>query len=67
MCKNQNTVVSVIIPTFNVEKYIEQCLRSLQEQTFREFEIICIDDGSSDRTVEIIKKIQTEDDRVRLI
>ncbi len=67
MCKNQNTVVSVIIPTFNVEKYIEQCLRSLQEQTFREFEIICIDDGSSDRTVEIIKKIQTEDDRIRLI
>ena len=45
MCKDQNTVVSVIIPTFNVEKYVEQCLRSLLEQTFREFEVICVDDG----------------------
>jgi len=54
MCKDQNTVVSVIIPTFNVEKYVEQCLRSLLEQTFREFEVICVDDGSSDGTIEIM-------------
>ena len=64
MCKDQNTVVSVIIPTFNVEKYVEQCLRSLLEQTFREFEVICVDDGSSDGTIEIIKRIQAEDDRI---
>ena len=67
MCKDQNTVVSVIIPTFNVEKYVEQCLRSLLEQTFREFEVICVDDGSSDGTIEIIKRIQAEDDRICLI
>lgn len=54
MCKDQNTVVSVIIPTFNVEKYVEQCLRSLLEQIFREFEVICVDDGSSDGTIEIM-------------
>lgn len=54
MCKDQNTVVSVIIPTFNVEKYVEQCLCSLLEQTFREFEVICVDDGSSDGTIEIM-------------
>lgn len=54
MCKDQNTVVSVIIPTFNVEKYVEQCLRSLLEQTFREFEVICVDDGSSDGKIEIM-------------
>ena len=54
MCKDQNTVVSVIIPTFNVEKYVQQCLRSLLEQTFREFEVICVDDGSSDGTIEIM-------------
>ena len=67
MCENHNTVVSVIIPTFNVEKYVEQCLRSLLEQTFCEFEVICVDDGSSDDTIEIIKRIQAEDDRICLI
>ena len=48
--------VSIIIPTYNVEKYIEQCLKSLFAQKYKNFEIICVDDGSDDQTVFIIKK-----------
>ena len=48
--------VSIIIPTYNVEKYIEQCLNSLFAQKYKNFEIICVDDGSDDQTVFIIKK-----------
>jgi len=46
--------VSVIIPVYNAEKYLEQCLESLLNQTLKEIEIICVDDGSEDRSVEII-------------
>lgn len=58
--------VSIIIPTYNVEKYIEQCLRSLLAQKYEKFEIICIDDGSDDHTVAIIKKYMNMDGRIRL-
>ena len=39
---------SIIIPVFNVEKYIEQCINSIIEQDFNSYEIICVDDGSTD-------------------
>ncbi len=50
--------ISVIIPTYNVAEYIEEGLLSVLHQTYPATEIICVDDGSSDTTVEIIKKIQ---------
>lgn len=50
--------ISVIIPTYNVAEYIEEGLQSVLDQTYPCFEIICVDDGSTDKTVEIIKKIQ---------
>lgn len=59
--------VSVIMPCYNVEKYIRQCLESLLQQSLSDFEIICVDDGSTDETVNIIKEYQQEDDRIRLI
>lgn len=49
-------LVSVIIPVYNEEKYLKKCLRSLLEQSYKPLEIIVIDDGSTDRSVEIIKK-----------
>jgi len=49
--------VSVIIPCYNVEQYIAECIASVQHQSYRDIEIICVDDGSSDRTVEIIRSI----------
>lgn len=48
--------VSIIIPTYNVEKYIEECLNSLVKQTFKDFEIICVDDGSKDNTLNILNR-----------
>ena len=56
--------VSVIIPVHNTEAYIMQCLRSVINQTFRELEIIVIDDGSTDRSLKICKDIAAVDDRI---
>jgi len=47
--------VSVIIPSYNHEQYVAETLRSLEAQSFQDFEIIVVDDGSTDRTVEVIK------------
>lgn len=52
--------ISVVIPCFNVEAYIEEGLRSVLAQTVLPLEIICVDDGSKDKTTEIIRKLQTE-------
>ena len=47
--------VSVVVPVYNVEKYLRQCLDSLVNQTLKEIEIICVDDGSVDSSKEIIR------------
>jgi len=52
-------LVSVIIPVYNEEKYLFYCLNSLQNQTYKNFEIIIIDDGSTDKSIEIAKKFNT--------
>lgn len=59
--------ISVIVPAYNVEKYIEKTLRSIMEQTLKDIEIIVINDGSKDSTLSIIKKIMLEDNRIVLI
>ena len=59
--------ISVLIPVYNAEKYLPQCLRSLQEQTFSDFEIICIDDGSTDKSRQIIQNAALADPRICLI
>ena len=48
--------VSVIVPIYNVEDYLDKCIQSIVNQTLKEIEIICINDGSSDNSLEIIKK-----------
>lgn len=59
--------ISVIIPVYNGEEFIGRTLKSILEQTFQGFEIIVIDDASTDKTKEIVKKFQLSDKRIRLI
>lgn len=60
-------LVSIIIPVYNVEKFIEKCVKSLMNQTHKNIEIILVDDGSPDHSSEIIERIATADQRVRII
>lgn len=56
--------VSVIIPVYNAEKYLEQCLKSVLSQTLKDIEVICVDDGSSDSSPEILEDFAKKDPRV---
>ena len=56
-------VVSIIIPVFNRSKHIEKLLVSISKQTYRDFEVICVDDGSTDNTLDIIRSFTREDSR----
>ncbi|MBO4678488.1 MAG: glycosyltransferase family 2 protein [Lachnospiraceae bacterium] len=62
-----NQLVSVVIPTYNAEKYIEKCLKKVLAQTYGIFEVIIVDDGSQDGTLKICNKIAATDSRVRVI
>ncbi|MCP1101259.1 glycosyltransferase involved in cell wall biosynthesis [Aequitasia blattaphilus] len=59
--------VSIILPTYGVEKYIEQSLQSLLKQSFRDFEIIVVDDASPDNSIEIAKRYRKIDERIKII
>lgn len=61
------TMVSVIIPVYNAGKYIEECLDSLLHQTYPDFEIICVDDGSTDRSLEILRGYEKQDGRISVL
>lgn len=63
---NFNPVVSVIIPVYNVDKYIDRCINSVLNQTFSNIEIICIDDGSTDLSLSILQNYAAKDDRIRI-
>lgn len=59
--------VSVIIPVYNVEQYLRECLDSVVNQTLKEIEIICVDDGSTDKSLEILKEYAQKDNRITII
>ena len=59
--------VSIVVPIYNVEKYLRQCLDSVVNQTLKEIEIICVDDGSTDSSPEIIQEYVEKDNRVKVI
>ncbi len=65
--KDENPIkVSVIIPVYNTEKYLRECLDSIVNQTLREIEIICVDDGSTDGSLEILREYEHKDSRIRV-
>ena len=59
--------VSVVMPVYNAEDYITQALETVLSQTLEDFELICVDDGSTDESVEIIKSFASKDERIKLI
>ena len=60
----QTPMVSIIVPVYNVERYIRQCLDSLINQTYQNIEIICVNDGSADRSGEILNQYGKSDARI---
>ncbi len=59
-------LVSIVIPTYNVEAYVEDCLLSVLNQTYSNIEVVCVDDMSTDGTVKVLEKYRTRDNRVRV-
>lgn len=59
--------ISIIIPCYNVEKYISDCLNSILTQDFKEYEIICVNDGSTDNTLKIIKSYRKKYSNIKII
>lgn len=61
------TKLSIIVPVYNVEKYLPKCLESLIKQTLKDIEIICVNDGSMDNSLAILKEFASKDSRIRII
>lgn len=59
--------ISIIVPVYNTEKYLVKCLESLIHQTFENIEIVCINDGSTDASLEILKNYESMDKRIKII
>ena len=58
-----NVMFSIIVPVYNVEPYIKECLDSIQNQIFNDFEVVCIDDGSTDNSLNILREYANNDSR----
>lgn len=65
--KKSNISVSIIVPVYNVEQYLERCLNSLINQTLQNIEIICINDGSMDNSLSMLKQYAEKDKRIKII
>ena len=59
--------VSVVIPVYNVEKFLKECLNSIVNQSLEDIEIICVNDGSTDNSLEILNEYSLKDDRMKII
>ena len=60
-------LISIVIPVYNVERYVSLCLDSLRAQTFSDIEIICVVDGALDRSESVVRMHEALDERVRVI
>ena len=59
--------MSVIIPVYNAGRYLDTCLDSVENQTLKEIEIICVNDGSKDNSIDVLKRHAANDNRIRII
>ncbi len=67
MSLKPQTKISIIIPVYNTQRYLSQCLESVLNQTMREIEVICVDDGSTDESPKILKSYAQKDTRLKII
>lgn len=65
--ENQNDLISVIIPVYNAEKYLKRCLNSVRNQTYTNLEIIVVNDGSTDKSLQICDKYSKKDKRIKVV
>ena len=59
---DQKPLVSLVVPIYNVERYVAECVKSCCKQTMRNIEIICVDDGSTDPSYEIVQKMYHQEE-----
>ena len=59
--------VSIIVPTYNVEQYLVECMESIINQTLQDIEIICVDDGATDNSGKILDDYASKDNRIKVI
>ena len=64
---HMNDLVSIIIPVYNAEKYLSACVQSALSQTYKNIEIICVDDGSTDSSPEILNKLASDNPSIKII
>ena len=64
---NSNKLVSIIVPIYNVEKYLEKCVYSILNQDYNNLEVILVNDGSTDKSLEICERLQKKDNRIKII
>ena len=60
-------LISIIVPIYNVAPYLERCIRSAMDNTYQNIEIICVNDGSTDRCLDILEKLAGEDSCITVI
>ena len=59
--------VSIIIPIYNKEKYLNNCISSIKNQSLKDIEVICVDDGSTDNSLSTLKSYTSDDSRFKII
>ena len=62
-----NLKLSVIVPIYGVESYIEKCLKSIMAQSYKNLEIICVNDATKDSSMKIVESLAEEDDRIKIV
>ena len=64
---NQNQLVSIVIPVYNTAPYLKKCVQSVLDQTYPHFEVILVDDGSTDDSPQLCEALAREDSRIRVL